>query len=234
MALGSICYSYGTPGPLVERPENQNTLAQGRYSRSTTAYVTCFAFRFLRVPTHRTLATRYDTLREELIKVTYKPPVFPQTMKGPVPRPASEADYLETIFKPRQNLLFPEVPTLGIEVYLHKELSNPHSRAKKQARWQAHQAYKKNLLKEYISVELKNLNGRTVGNAKAEAAWKWRQRLIEEEREKKKMRWKTKASIAKLDKKSERKERKELKQRERLTAMVLKEEPNQVIPEDMR
>jgi hypothetical protein len=90
--------------------------------------------------------------------------------------------------------------------------------------------YKKSLLLDYIKSEVKDLKGRTSREAKAEAVWKWRQRLEDEKKTEKKRRWKNRGSEARMMRKKTRQARKETKQRERLTAMVLQEEPNQVIP----
>jgi hypothetical protein len=95
------------------------------------------------------------------------------------------------------------------------------------------QAAKKKLLDDLIIKETANLNGRTNREARAEAAFKWRQQMEEQREEQRKRRWKHKASAANMERKTMRRERKQMKQRQRLTAMVLKEEPNQVIPKDL-
>jgi hypothetical protein len=120
-----------------------------------------------------------------------------------------------------------------VEGYLFREMANPHSRAKKLARWKTFQFIRRARLAEITSNELKSLNGRTQREAKAEAAWRWRQEVDEEKAAQKKRRWKHKAAEAKMEKQQKRRARKEVKQRQRLTALVLKEEPNQVIPKDM-
>lgn len=81
--------------------------------------------------------------------------------------------------------------------------------------------------------ETANLNGRTTREARAEAAFKWRQQIEEQKEEQRKRRWKHKASAANMERQTKRRERKEMKQRQRLTALILKEEPNQVIPKDV-
>jgi len=135
------------------------------------------------------------------------------------------------LFNPHRENKFGGSPP--VEGYLFRELANPHSRAKKYARWKTFQLKKKALLAEITSEELKSLNGRTQREAKAEAAWKWRQQMDEEKAAQKKRRWKHKAAEAKMEKQQKRRARKEAKQRQRLTALALKEEPNQVIPKDM-
>ena len=117
-------------------------------------------------------------------------------------------------------------------MYLTKELSNPHSRAKKLKRWKEYQFRKRELLKEMMEKEVQNLNGRSVREAKAEAAFKWREHLEAEKESSRKMRWKHRGAEAKSARKRDRKAKKEEKQRRRLTQLVLQEKPNQVVPED--
>ncbi|KAL0949189.1 hypothetical protein HGRIS_009267 [Hohenbuehelia grisea] len=176
--------------------------------------------------------TSYDTLQEDVVAVTYRLPKA--TPGGTLPSPPSEQAYLETIFNKGtvdyDSAQFADAP---LEVYLAKELSNPHSRAKKQARWQAYDLRRKALLQEFITAEVKNLNGRTERQARAEAAWKWRAQLEDDRRAQRKQRWKHKATATEVKRKNKRKARKEDKQRERLTNMVLSNEKNQFIPKSV-
>jgi hypothetical protein len=135
------------------------------------------------------------------------------------------------LFNPHRENKFGDSPP--IEGYLFRELANPHSRAKKIARWKTFQFIKRARLAEITSEELKNLNGRTQREARAEAAWKWRQQVDEEIAAQKKRRWKHKVAEVKMEKQQKRRARKEAKQRQRLSALALKEEPNQVIPKGM-
>ncbi|KAG6866488.1 hypothetical protein C0991_003032 [Blastosporella zonata] len=174
----------------------------------------------------------YDTSKDEVMKVTYQPPAFNPLMKGPIPRPPPEAEFLRTLYNSHL------VNTLGdsppVESYLFRELANPHSRAKKHARWLGWQMEKKARYEVLLKEELANMNGRSPREAKAEAAFKWRQILEEEKEALRKQRWKKINDEATLAKQSKRRERKENKQRQRLTALSLKDEPNQFIPKDMR
>ncbi|KAK2466418.1 hypothetical protein APHAL10511_002060 [Amanita phalloides] len=170
----------------------------------------------------------YDTTKEEVVRVTYIPPTFHPTLKILVPRAPSEDEYLTALYNPHLRPAFGESP--HVEMFLTKELANPHSRAKKLKRWKEHQFRKRALLKEYIEKEVTTLKGRSVREAKAEAAFKWREYLNAEKEAARKMRWKKRGAEANLDRKRERKARKELKQRQRLTQLVLREEANQVIP----
>ena len=115
-------------------------------------------------------------------------------------------------------------------MFLQKELSNPHSRAKKQARWHAHHARNKALLQEYIQAEYANLDGRTRRVARTEATWKWQQRLRDERTEEVKRRWRNRGAEAQLERRKVRKARKVAKRNEKLRNLVLVNAPNQVVP----
>jgi hypothetical protein len=120
-----------------------------------------------------------------------------------------------------------------MEVAIERELANPHSRAKKQARWQERAARKKKLLEEFEQAELRRLNGRTKREAKMEAFWKWREFVAKEEVENK-VRKKPKDKVARLERKRRRKARKLEKQRQRLKEMVLPAGKNQFVPEGVK
>jgi hypothetical protein len=171
--------------------------------------------------------SRYDTLKNIVAKVTYKPPPLPETLSAAVPKPSSEAGYINSLFNPSP---IPFDESIPIEVHLVKELVNPHSRAKKQARWQQFLRHKDDLRREIVSNELKNLKGRTTQDATAEALFKWRQALEDEKRAKKKERWLTKERVKKIERKNKSKEKKSRRQGERLRDMVLQAAPNQVLP----
>ncbi|KAA1466076.1 hypothetical protein DENSPDRAFT_830823 [Dentipellis sp. KUC8613] len=171
--------------------------------------------------------TIYDTSAEAVKEITYKPFMLPADLKAPVPELAAEKPYIQSLFNPQVRKYDPAAP---VEVHLQKELSNPHGRAKKQARWKAAQARKLSLMQEYMQAELADLKGRTRREARADAVWKWNQRLLEDKRAEKKRRWRNRGQEAKLERKKARKARKEQKQTERLQNLVLKEAPNQFVP----
>ncbi|KAJ4472136.1 hypothetical protein J3R30DRAFT_3660026 [Lentinula aciculospora] len=172
-------------------------------------------------------ATPYDTLEEQVLKVTYKPPPFSPTLRGLLPRVPTETEYLRALYNSFAGTQPP------VEQFLFKELSNPHSRAKKMKRWQEVHRAKRMLLNEYIDEELKDLKGRTKGEARAEAAFRWRQKLEEDKKEGRKIQWMKKGGEEKLERKIKMRKRKEEKQRLRLASLTLKEEPNQVIPQEL-
>ncbi|KZT12707.1 uncharacterized protein LAESUDRAFT_718995 [Laetiporus sulphureus 93-53] len=170
-----------------------------------------------------------DTPDHTAKEVTYSEPRLPifsdPTNRQPVL--ASEDDYIRLISKPGDSSDFNDQP---VELFLGKELANPHSRAKKQARWQARKEYTRALLDQFIAAEIKILQGRTRREARAEATWKWRHHLEEERKAETKRRWRDRGGEARLVRKQARKERKDQKQRERLRNLVLEEGPNQIIP----
>jgi len=164
--------------------------------------------------------------------ITYKPFVLPSDMSVPAaPQANAEEDYIQSVLDPEKRGYDDSAP---IELHLQKELSNPHSRAKKQARWQAAFARRRELLAQYVRDELRDLKGRTRREARAEAVWKWRERLAADRREEKKAWWVHRGGEVALLRRRARRARKEGKQDKRLHDLVLKEAPNQVIPVDGR
>jgi hypothetical protein len=172
-----------------------------------------------------------------VIAITYKPFALPSpssettgaaaTGAEPASKSEEENRYIQSVLDPQNRAYDATTP---MELHLQKELSNPHSRAKKQARWQAALAARRELLAQYVRRELKDLKGRTRREARAEAVWKWRERLVADRREVKKMRWIHRGGEAALLRRRARKARKERKRDEQLGNLVLEEAPNQVIP----
>jgi len=140
---------------------------------------------------------------------------------------SDEDEYIQSVLDPQNRAYDAAAP---MELHLQKELSNPHSRAKKQARWQAALVHRRELLAQYVRRELRDLKGRTRREARAEAVWKWRERLVGDRREETKRRWVHRGGSAALVRQKARRARKERKRDERLRGLVLKEAPNQVIP----
>ncbi|KAJ3743407.1 hypothetical protein DFH05DRAFT_1495894 [Lentinula detonsa] len=191
-------------------------------------------------PTIHADATPLDTSEEEVLKVTYKPPPFSPTLRGLLPRVPTEKEYLRSVYNRDRNSAYNKsfVTNFGntqppLEQFLYKELSNPHSRAKKMKRWQQAHLAKRALLNEYMKEELQDLRGRTQGEARAEAAFRCRQKLEEDKKEERKTRWVKRGGEERLERKIKMKKRKEDKKRSRLVNLVLKEgEGNQVIPKE--
>ncbi|KAF8211500.1 hypothetical protein K438DRAFT_1569155 [Mycena galopus ATCC 62051] len=170
----------------------------------------------------------YDTAKEEVTRITYVPPSFSHNLSAPLPRVPTEDEYIAGMSHPTKKPWFGDSPP--VEMYLHRELTNPHSRAKKMKRWQSHHAYKTSLLKDYIAAEMRELNGRSSKEARAEATFKWREKLSAQDEAERRRRWLTLAVAEKAKKKQARKTKREAKRRDQLTQLELLEAPNQVIP----
>lgn len=174
------------------------------------------------------VAGLYDTPIEEVAKITYRLPSFDSSRLVPLPQQAPETDYLNMIYNPHVDITYD--PSAPFETYLKLELSNPHSRAQKMQRWKQYQAGIQSLRKQITADEVRYLDGRTVRQAKADAAFKWRETVETEKKKKKKERWMHSAQLIKWDRKNRKKAAKEERLRRRLTELVLTDEPNQVVP----
>ncbi|KAF9036013.1 hypothetical protein BDZ89DRAFT_1011464 [Hymenopellis radicata] len=168
-------------------------------------------------------AEPWDTSREEVGRVTWRPPPFAKDRTGAIPKVIPEKTFLSIMLS--GGTLDVQHP---IEIYLAKELSNPHGFAKRHERWLTYQEYKKTLLAEYIERETKHLDGRTTAAARADAVFMCRERLEQERKDK--VGLKQTYHKLKLERKTRRKNRKQEKIRARLSNMVLPEAPNQVLP----
>ncbi len=157
-------------------------------------------------------ATLYTAKAEDVMAVTYEPFTLPSDESAAVPLVDAENDYIQSVLDPEKRTYDAAIP---VELHLQKELSNPHSRAKKQARWQAALSRRREILAQYVRNELKDLKGRTRREARAEAVWS---------------RWVHRGGEAAALRQKGRRARKERKQDERLRNLVLKEEPNQIVP----
>ena len=159
------------------------------------------------------VATEYDTPLEVVAEVTYKPAPVPKNYKNHPPKSLSEHDYIKL-------LSTDEDTTFPVEIYVAKELSNPHSRANKQKRWQERQETKKELLRTMTWKELEDLKGRTRKEARAEAMWKWKQELEEQRREEIMRKW-LGPRLENMRAKKARREKKQERINRKLRALVL-------------
>ncbi|CAA7260274.1 unnamed protein product [Cyclocybe aegerita] len=175
-------------------------------------------------------ASLYDTPLDEVAKITYELPYFEPKLNvaSALPEAAAETEYLDLIYNPHLGTQYD--PSAPFELYLKLELANPHSRAKKLQRWKAWQAGTHVLLRTIAHDELKSLGGRSVRQAKADAAFKWRELVKEEQTKKKKARWMHTAQMVKWQNKAAKKAKKDERQRRRLTELVLQDVPNQIVP----
>ena len=132
----------------------------------------------------------------------------------------------------------PYVPTLeynqetfpAIEYILGDELSNPHSRTKKQSRFKGRLKARKLAHKRFLEGELANLDGRTRKEALVEAEWKWTELRRKEEKDRRQKQWALRGAAARIQRRRHRKERKEGKVIEKMQALVLDPAPNQILP----
>jgi hypothetical protein len=170
-----------------------------------------------------------DAGEEVVSRVTYKTPPFTASLEDGAPSLPSERDFLRTLVNPHL-CQTSEDPQFPFELFLSKELSNPHSRAKKQKRWQLSLEYRRKLLKEYMQLELQQRGGRTKHEARADAIWKWREKLAAERAEARAVRMEKSGLKARIDRKTIQKAKKAAKQRKRLTDLVLEQEENQFNP----
>ena len=170
----------------------------------------------------------YDTAIDDVAKITYQLPAFDSSPLEPLPRVPEEQEYLNLIYNSHRLQEYDE--SAPFELYLKWELANPHSRAKKLERWKSYQAGTHELLKSITADELKHLDGRSLRQAKADAAFKWREQVKEDQAKKKKARWAHTAKVEEWERKKVKKAKKEDRQRKRLTELVLKDEPNQFLP----
>ncbi|CUA70268.1 hypothetical protein RSOLAG22IIIB_00621 [Rhizoctonia solani] len=127
-----------------------------------------------------------------------------------------------------------------MEQYLARELSNPHSRAKKQERWQQAKEERDQLRVRFMkaakearktgeSVTTLGL-GLTKKQATKEGLFLFEVHMRETEKARKAKRAEQRGAIAKLERKKMRKERKEKKREEALRNLVLEDAENQVLP----
>jgi hypothetical protein len=174
------------------------------------------------------IAGMYDTNQDAVMAITWQPPTLPVTPRQNFPELPSERKYFLGLLNPNYKKPLPE--SAPMEVHLEKELSNPHSRAKKQARWQAHQRYVNSLLETITKREFTNLDGRTRREARADAVFKWKQQLEAEKAAERKRRWLTPKRVEQMEFKAKKKEKRRQRQLDILTNLELTPGKNQVIP----
>ena len=121
--------------------------------------------------------------------------------------------------------------TIPMERYVMRELTNPHSRAKKRERYRLKKENEQELLKTMIEKELADLKGRTRRVARLEAKVKWEMAMEEARKAELARRREARGEDERLRKKKARKAAKRRKEEKRLRDLVLVQAPNQVIPE---
>ncbi|KZV94001.1 hypothetical protein EXIGLDRAFT_835312 [Exidia glandulosa HHB12029] len=171
-------------------------------------------------PTYQ--VTSNEVLDEEAKRTTYVPPRPDVALSDAMPDL-----YLKSFAAPETY-----DPSLPVEFFLADELSNPHSRTKKQERWQLKQASVKQLREQMLASELAeaNADGRSRKEARAEAAWKIARTLREMKKAEGIRRAIQRGVHARVERRKVRRQRKEEARIRRLRETVLFEEPNQVLP----
>jgi hypothetical protein len=157
----------------------------------------------------------YDTRAKDVKVRTFKalhPTVHPLTKQvlPPDVSPLSvdfEHVYIRSLLNPDR---YTDDPSLPVERYLFEELSNPHSRAKKQKRWQERARARLELRDQMIRDEMANLRGRKRAVARREAIFRWNARVEAEEKERKFQRYVKRGGLEN--------EKKKLKQRHERSA----------------
>jgi len=194
----------------------------------------------------RHIVGAYDTKPDEALKITWKP--FP--VGKSVCFNSLQDQYLRSLTDAFQSSMtltdkIEYDPSLPMEHYLEFELSNPHSRAKKQARWQAKKQAVKDLKEEYVTKELerakqtgvgKPLGGRRVkpSEAKRIGEWKWKLEVAKMEKGERVRRFIAKGGLENEKKRQVRSVRKVRRQQEKLRNLVIGEAKNQVLPPSMK
>src|SRR6266436_10404476 len=122
-------------------------------------------------------------------------------------------------------------PSLPIETCLHEELSNPHSRAKKQKRWQSRRQTQEEERTRMIREEMANLHGRKRAVARREAIFRWKAKTEREDKDRRHQRWVRRGGLEMAAKRSHRKAKKRERRLRRLRNLVLEVgTKNQVVP----
>ncbi|KAF8334990.1 uncharacterized protein EI90DRAFT_3120861 [Cantharellus anzutake] len=181
-------------------------------------------------------ANLHDTSKNAVNTVTWKPMppnVNPLTREIlPPDVSATSVNFEETYIQALlQNRLSNLSPSLPMEIYLHEELSNPHSRAKKQKRWQVRMKAKEEERSEMIRKEMLDLRGRKRAVARREAIFRWNAKMKHDGKEARYRRWVQRGGLERTSKRSIRKARKGERRLRRLRNLVLQVgTKNQVVP----
>ena len=170
-------------------------------------------------------ATPYDTPSTIVAQVTYVPAEIPSKRDASLLPPTAPDDYVSML---RDASTYDA--SLPFELLPARELSNPHSRAKKRARYLSSLARRRALLNKFVAEELVNLGGRTRAVARVDAVFKWREFVKAERKAELKRRWVVRGLQARLERRKQKQKQKLEKETRRLSELVLGEAPNQVVP----
>ncbi|KAG9034341.1 hypothetical protein FRB95_013377 [Tulasnella sp. JGI-2019a] len=182
-------------------------------------------------PHHPGNAVDYSTLEHLYIRSLHPNASF----FNPTPRAITDGASFDSDPTP---FLHTQAP---MEHYVAAELSNPHSRAKKQKRWQEKQAAELALKQDIFKQEMERakrtgpteeLGGRRVkpSEAKRIAEWKWKTELTKKSTQEKYKRWVARGGLENKKRRQVRGARKLRRAHERLKNLQLGAEKNQVVP----
>lgn len=172
------------------------------------------------------IVTPYDTTEDELHKETFRPPAdLIHPSKERVKEWANF--YLKSLSDPSTSEEYTSIP---LEFILADELSNPHSRAVKQRRWQKLMAERKADRQRLIALQMKK--GGTKRDAIAIASYKFREVVKQQDQAKRKKRWVQSGGQQRLIARQQKKARKHRALLLKMSKFTLEPSPNQVIPLD--
>jgi len=169
-------------------------------------------------------ASIYDTAEDAVREVTWQPP---RTRLRPLRDITIPDKYLAALHEPVPNEASESLP---MEHFLAIELSNPHSRTKKQRRWQERLKGLVQLRKDVLTSELNSLDGRTRRDARAEAEYRFRVQIERAQKAEGMRRRILRGELAKVARRKIRKARKEARRIRNLRETKLHREDNQVLP----
>jgi len=178
----------------------------------------------------------YDTPEGAVKDITYTPcpPTLAHLYPSAIPytRPdaiAVQDAYILSLHSPSSHPYNPAVP---MEQYLFRELSNPHSRAKKQQRWQARLAAREEVRDDFINTAVTNskTQGQTRAEAKREGEFKWKVHDRQVDKLRNQERFVVRGAQERIDRREKRRARKAVRKDVALRNLILAPAPNQFIP----
>jgi hypothetical protein len=148
----------------------------------------------------------------------------------PPPKSSLERTYLDAITDPAAWKALPD--DIPAELFAVSEIANPHSRMKKQRRWQARLELEEALRTRMVREEMQELRGRKRAVARREAIFRWKGRVGEEKSERVQAAWLKRGGLEQQEKNTAQLERKAKRKERRLREVVLPVgERNQFIPQ---
>lgn len=166
----------------------------------------------------------YDTEADNALDKTWLPFV-PQGKVSTF----NEESYIGDLFT-NKDLPSQWQASIPMEHIIASELTNPHSRARRQERWQERLAMLERSKQEYVKLELADLKGRRRQDAKADGVFRWKIAVRKYKARRNWQRWVRRGAKAKMEMRIKRRHRRSARKLRRLRMMKLKDAKNQVIP----